>query len=508
MEPLDQKIGKYTLVYKIGDGGMAEVFKARVRGEGILGSFEKEVALKKILPNLASNEKFRRNFINEAQICGKLHHHNIVEVYDFAQDGNDLYLAMEYIDGLNLEEVFNYHRQIEQPMTTDVVLAVMVQVLEGLEYAHHAKDPISHDPLNVIHRDLKPSNILIDNAGVVKIVDFGVAKAANRRYETQEMTAKGTASYMAPEQLLGDRPVTPASDLFSVGTIFFELLTLERLFDGEHVFAILKQVATLDIDGHLDETLTGGDRRFLPVLRKAMAREPEERYKRAGEMLRDLLGLHIPGATPRRLADHLRKIRNLAESMEDAATRLVTTRDNREIFNDEDDEDEEEAMETRVVGSVRARPAPVASETTEPTAQERPTSGSGPRAVSPPRAPEVTQPTVRGQGGAMPSIMQNETTQPTPRAVQGSPGMPSILMGGAAANPANHSEPTQPTTPLPVRPNPPNPHEEHTERTVPAPTFNVRIGPIQDAPSFFGPIALGAVVGMVILVMVFLLSRG
>ncbi len=369
MDILGTQVGPYTIVSKIGDGGMAQVFKARVVG---FGGFEKEVALKKILPNLASNEKFRRNFINEARICGQLHHHNIVEVYDFLQEGSDLYLAMEFIDGLNLEEVFNYHRRIEEPFTSEVILAIVYQIIDALEYAHNASDPMDKDKyLNVVHRDLKPSNILIDTDGVVKIVDFGVAKAAIKRYETQEMTAKGTASYMAPEQLLGDKPVTAVSDIFSIGTIFYELLTLERLFDGDHVFAILKQVTMMDIEAHLNEHITGADRRFLPVLKKALAREPELRFQSAEEMRRELSATHqsIKDISPRRLADHLRAIRNVTTDPEDAPTRFVTDDDlkalspsstsdeegpTRVVAREDLDEYEEDEMETIVEGSAFA----------------------------------------------------------------------------------------------------------------------------------------------------------
>ncbi len=321
MENQDGKVGKYTIVSKIGDGGMAEVFLGHFRGEG---DFEKIVAVKKILPNLASNERFRRNFINEARICAKLHHHNIVEVYDFIQEGNNLYLVMEYIDGLTLEDVFAYHREVDQQITTDVIFTIMFQLLEGLDYAHSATDPITKAPLNVIHRDFKPSNILIDDRGIVKIVDFGVAKAAIKRYETQEFTAKGSPSYMAPEQVLDTAEVTQAADVFAAGAIFYELLTLERLFDGPNVFAILKQVSTLDIDAHLEQTIEGADRRFLKILKKALARDVSKRYQKAGEMLQDMNAMLHGVLNRRRLADLLRKIRNLDENVEDAATRLVT----------------------------------------------------------------------------------------------------------------------------------------------------------------------------------------
>lgn len=310
----------YTIVRHIGSGGMAEVYKARRKSNGF--SMEKQVALKRILPNLSRNEHFRRNFINEANILGHLQHSNLVEVYNLHQNGNDLYLSMEFIEGTSLEELLEYQRQQKRPLSPSLLVAIMLQALEGLDAAHTAKDQHGRE-LKIIHRDLKPSNILINVDGVVKIVDFGVAKAANRRFETVEVTAKGTASYMAPEQIIGEPEVNEGSDLFSLGAVLYELITLKRLFDGLNVFAILKQVSDMDIDAHLDKVLPDSDP-FKPILKKALARDQDRRYQHAADMLRDIQTLKIQAATPRLLGNMVQVVRPPDEDeVEEARTRVV-----------------------------------------------------------------------------------------------------------------------------------------------------------------------------------------
>jgi len=509
MEHLE-KVGPYSIVSKIGDGGMAEVFKARVERAG---GFEKQVALKKILPHVASNEKFRRNFINEATICGKLHHHNIVEVYDFIQQGTDLYLAMEFIDGLNLEEVFEHHRQVDQALTSDVILSILVQVLEGLDYAHKATDPDhNNEPLKVIHRDLKPSNILIDNEGVVKIVDFGVAKSANRPYETQEMTAKGTASYMSPEQLLGDREVIQAADMFSVGTIFYELLTLNRLFDGEHVFAILKQVAMMDIEDNLNRTITGADRKFLPMLRRALAREPEERYQSGSEMLRDLLSLHVMGISPRHLADHLRKIRNLAEQPEDARTRLMTSRDVRNYI-DRFEDDGDAAQSTQVASSTKT---PGIEDPEDDTISGGETVALTPQTLAPrpelirAQAPVIASTRSHSSGGSgILSIMQPPAPMPSPPVSEPelSPQTPHRSEHRPESRPEHRPEHSSEH-----RPQHRSEHRsESRESSSPSRSRSmaVYIGPIREQPPSLLPmVALGLTVGVLILLLLYFAMSG
>ena len=211
-----EKLGKYTLVSKIADGGMAEVYLAQIGGHG---GFAKRVAVKKILPYFTKDDAFVHSFINEARICGQLNHINLVEVYEFAQDDDVYYLAMEFIDGLDLERILDHLREKGRPMPVELASSLILQVLDGLDYAHTARG-LDGKALNVIHRDLKPSNVLIDRSGVIKIVDFGIAKASSNLYKTRDLgSAKGTVGYMSPEQAIGSSDLTPSSDVFSIGII-------------------------------------------------------------------------------------------------------------------------------------------------------------------------------------------------------------------------------------------------------------------------------------------------
>ncbi|MFM7203361.1 MAG: protein kinase domain-containing protein [Myxococcota bacterium] len=276
------RVGKYQILGKIADGGMAEVFLAVQTGaEG----FQKRVALKMILPYYVRDEAFVRSFVNEARICGLLTHPNLVQVYEFAREGEQLYLAMEFIEGLDLERVITHRKLARRPLTPAVIAEIVLQMLDGLEYAHNASFGGKH--LNVVHRDLKPSNVLIDRSGFVKIVDFGVAKASNNLYKTlNQGTAKGTVSYMSPEQATGKTDLGAPSDLFSVGVILYEMLTGDRLFDGDNLFAILDDVRSAPLESKINSPRIPPV--FQPILARALARDLYVRYASATEMAREI----------------------------------------------------------------------------------------------------------------------------------------------------------------------------------------------------------------------------
>ena len=299
---LSHQVGKYTLLGKIADGGMAEVFLAVTGG---LGGFQKRVALKLILPHFTRDDSFVRSFVNEARICGQLQHPNLVQVYEFQQIDDRYYLAMEFIEGLDLERIITDRYKRRRPIPLPVSVEIVVQMLEGLEYAHSATG-LNNEALRVIHRDLKPSNILIDRGGVIKIVDFGVAKATTNLYKTMNIgTAKGTVSYMSPEQAAGKTNLGPASDLFGVGCILYELLTLERLFDGSNLFQILDEVRTAELGPRLARLPTIPEPLYA-VLAKALERDLSTRYTDATAMLRDLRGIFPKEQGPSLLARFVR----------------------------------------------------------------------------------------------------------------------------------------------------------------------------------------------------------
>ena len=188
------QFGKYQILNKIATGGMAEVFKAKITGEK---GFEKLVVIKKVLPHLADEDKWIMHFTDEAKLAALLQHENIVHVYDSGRIGDTWYIAMEYLDGMDLKSVLTSGVNQGKPLETEMILHIMKGVCDGLDYAHELKD-YQGNHLQIIHRDISPQNIFITFDGKVKIIDFGIAKAAERSVKTQTGTIKGKLAYMAP----------------------------------------------------------------------------------------------------------------------------------------------------------------------------------------------------------------------------------------------------------------------------------------------------------------------
>jgi serine/threonine protein kinase len=231
-ETFPRRYDRFELLEKIGEGGMAEVFKARLPG---VAGFEKILVIKRILPHLARNERFVKMFVNEAQIAARLLHHNIVQVSELGQtDSGELYIAMEYVPGLDLRGILRNaaRRLIRIPVwfTTHS----LAQICGGLSHAHELTDSQGNITM-VIHRDVTPSNVFISSTGDVKLADFGIAKAVGQVSETRSGQLKGKISYMSPEQLHGET-LDPRADVFSAGVVLWECLTQRRLFGGRPDF--------------------------------------------------------------------------------------------------------------------------------------------------------------------------------------------------------------------------------------------------------------------------------
>lgn len=275
--------GRYVLLDKIGVGGMAEILRAKTFGAA---GFEKEFAIKLILPQLVDDEEFVDMFINEAKIAVSLYHANIVQVFDLGQIEEQYYIAMEFVHGKDLLDVLARCADLEIKLPFHIVLFITMEMLKGLDFAHRAKNPYGED-LNIVHRDVSPSNILISYAGDVKVGDFGVAKAAVKRSLTESGTLKGKVGYMSPEQVMGER-IDARSDVFSAGIVFFEALSMRRLFTGQSDLNIMLSIRDNDITEHLDRAGP------LPsdlkeIVCRAMARHREERYQSAGEFYQALV---------------------------------------------------------------------------------------------------------------------------------------------------------------------------------------------------------------------------
>jgi serine/threonine protein kinase len=232
-----EQFGNYNLLEKVAVGGMAELFKARQRG---VHNFEKIVAIKRILPHLSDNDEFVRMFIDEAKLAAQLSHPNIVQIYDLGKASGFYYIAMEFVDGRDLRSLLRKVREYKLPMPEALAATVIMKMANALDYAHR-KRAIDDKELRLVHRDISPQNILISYEGAVKLVDFGIAKAATKSAGTQSGSLKGKLLYMSPEQALG-QPLDGRSDIYSLGLVLAELLTGERCFQADSELGVLEKV--------------------------------------------------------------------------------------------------------------------------------------------------------------------------------------------------------------------------------------------------------------------------
>ena len=274
--------GKYYLLERINVGGMAEVFKAKSFG---VEGFERIVAVKRILPSIAEDQEFITMFIDEAKVAVQLTHANIAQIFDLGKVGDSYFIAMEYVHGRDMRAIFDRSRKIEQKIPIPMACYTIMKVCEGLDYAHNKKDAAGRD-LNLVHRDVSPQNILISYDGEVKVIDFGIAKAACRSAKTQAGILKGKFGYMSPEQVRG-LPLDRRSDIFSVGIVLYELLTLERLFQGESDFSTLEKVRNVEI---MPPSTYNKDipEELEQIVLKALSKEVEDRYQTAMDLHDDL----------------------------------------------------------------------------------------------------------------------------------------------------------------------------------------------------------------------------
>ncbi|MFN0062378.1 MAG: serine/threonine protein kinase [Myxococcaceae bacterium] len=270
--------GKYVLLDRIAIGGMAEVWRGK--GSGI-GGGERLIAIKRILPNIAEDDEFVRMFIDEAKISVQLMHPNIAQTHDLGQINNSYFIAMEYIPGKDLRTMFDRCKRDGTPAPVEWSCYVIAKLCEGLDYAHRRKDTQGRE-MNIIHRDISPQNVLISYDGEVKIIDFGIAKAAGKATRTQAGVLKGKFGYMSPEQIRG-LPMDRRSDIFAIGVCLHEMLTGERLFTGDSDFTVLEKVRRADVAPPSNRN------RLVPheldrLVLKAVARDAENRYTFASEL--------------------------------------------------------------------------------------------------------------------------------------------------------------------------------------------------------------------------------
>ncbi|MFT3765309.1 MAG: serine/threonine-protein kinase [Minicystis sp.] len=273
---------RYRVIKRLASGGMAEVFVAESAG---IEGFRKQVAIKRVLPQLSKKEQFIAMFLDEARLSAHLSHSNVVSVFDIGVGDGTYFIVMEYVDGADLKAVMDHAKKTGMQIPVEAAVYVATRICQGLAYAHDLRDR-EGKPLQIIHRDITPANVLITRYGEVKIVDFGLAKASSQLAESDAGVIKGKFGYLAPETVL-EKPVDQRVDVFAVGIILWEMIAGKRLFLGDTDFQTVRQVRDAVIP-----SLAQFNRAVPPELeelvRRALARDPDTRYQTAHDLGRDL----------------------------------------------------------------------------------------------------------------------------------------------------------------------------------------------------------------------------
>lgn len=406
--------GQYVLLEKIATGGMAEVWKARMRG---LEGFEKIVAIKKILPHLSDNDEFIDMFVDEAKLAAQLSHNNIIHIYDLGKIDGSWFIAMEYNDGYDLKSLMTQGKEVKRPLPVPLSLFIASKVASALDYAHRKKG-FEDQELGVVHRDVSPQNVLISREGDIKICDFGIAKAATKASHTQAGALKGKLQYMSPEQAWG-RHVDQRSDIFATAAVLFEMLAGRKLFSGDSEISVLDQVREArvplpstynpEIPSEVDE-----------VVLKGLEKDPAARFRTAGEMARAIDGIlsnYKPAPTSSDLARYI-------EAIEDPETHpmpsVEASRPSRQIAPPVEPEEAPEAK-AETVKTPLPVPAPVPVPEPEPAA-----------------VPESSAPAAESTGKAFPAVPP-AAPPPSIEEKQSEPAAPVLGASVGAAKPARKS---------------------------------------------------------------------
>ncbi len=312
---------------------MAEILLAKVFGPA---GFEQAVVIKRVLPHLMRQESFASMFVDEALIAARIHHPNVVRVHELGNEGEELFLVMEYLEGENLHGLMRRLASRGERLSLGLCAHVVSAACAGLHAAHEMRDP-DGNPQDLVHRDVSPQNVFVTYGGGVKLLDFGVAKAADRITRTEAGQVKGKYAYMSPEQVDG-RPLDRRSDLFSLGTVLYELSTGRRLFQRATEMLTMRAITERPIRPP-SEVAEGYPPALEAVVMRALARDPAARYQTAGEMRHDLL------AAQREMASELAPDEALAARMQ-------------ELFPDRIEEKQELLRRLRAGSDVTDLPSP------------------------------------------------------------------------------------------------------------------------------------------------------
>ncbi len=385
------RLGRYELLARLATGGMGEIFLARLEGAA---GFEKLFVVKRILPHLADDQRFRQMLIAEARLASRLSHANICQVYELGETDGQLYIVMEYLDGITILPLLRKASKEAAPLDFGFVGGILQQATDALHYAHELKEPRTGEYLGIVHRDVTPSNIFITEAGVAKVLDFGIAKVKDASANTQTGTVKGKYAYMAPEQLRG-AGLDRRADVFALGIVSFEMIALRRLFQRKTDYLTFRAVMEQPIPDV---------RRYRPdvpealaaVLARALDRDPNNRFESArqyGTAILDALGSHGRPWSQGEISDFIRKafaddILKRNQQVQTAVARtasgvratmpLIAHDDGQQTQIDDDDDDEFPAVDSTV------NDAPVAFRATRAPQDGKEFSGNTNQVTPPP----------------------------------------------------------------------------------------------------------------------------
>lgn len=302
MADQDLKLGNYLILEKIAHGGMAQIYKARTADPN---GIERLVVIKRILPHISSHPEYVDMLIDEAKIAVHFTHGNIAQIYDLGKVGDDYFIVMEYVDGKTFGQIVREFNERGERIPIDLIIYCFIELCNGLDYMHRKLDS-SGRPLGVIHRDISPQNIIVSYSGTVKIIDFGVAKAEDKLSHTESGVLKGKFAYMSPEQAEGES-VDLRSDIFSTGTLLWEMLTQERLFKRTSNQKTVKAVRKARVDPP-SKFRREVHRELDQIVLKALNKNPRRRYTHAADMAAELsryLYIFFPNFRPMQVARFL-----------------------------------------------------------------------------------------------------------------------------------------------------------------------------------------------------------
>lgn len=313
--PAVRRIGRYQLIRPLGHGGMAQVYLAQFSGSG---GFAKRVAVKQLHPHLASDMRNVESFLDEARLLARLSHPNVIQVYDVGEEQGRYYVALEFVEGASLAQLLAAARQRGVLLSSEVALMVGTAACRALDYIHGFRDEQGRH-LRIIHRDVSPQNLMVSRTGEVKLLDFGVAKAATNLRHTRTPALTGKLAYMSPEQISLEVQLDQRSDLFSLGVTLFELVAGQRPFSGANEFLLLNAVLNApapDLRSLVPSTPEG----LIELIERAMRKDRTQRFKDAAEMGQALGALLAQ-------SDATRVARRLAEVVESFAPRVLHDED-------------------------------------------------------------------------------------------------------------------------------------------------------------------------------------